>query len=255
MAEVGAELPLPLAVPEMAQVEVSVLADADLGSSSSEQSDPSDLSSPSDLLDLLGPPSSQETTDVQLLEALVAPPERPKEAAFELDPLDAEWEELLAEQTPLPALPLPALPLPLAPQPPPTAADVSSAYLLEPVVDSDDEEEEEALTQGTNAGAAPLTPAPPTEPLRLTCSATSVIDDGPSAATPSDGTLPSVPLLVAAIEAWEPPVPGVLPERPEPPPAPAVPPTSVAKLRRRGGPPEAVLMERMALGDSIAIVS
>ena len=237
-------VPLPL---EPGHVEVSLLADA--GSSSSDQSEQSDRSSPSDLLDLLGPPSSQATADAQLLEALVGPEEPPPGPEIELDPLDAEWAELLAEPMPLP------LPLPLAPQPPPTAAHVSSVDLLEPVVESDDEEEAEALTQGTNAGAAPLTPAPPTEPLRLTCSAAFVIDDGPPAATPSDATLPSVPLLVAAIEARDPPVPAVLPEPPEPPPAPAVPPPQVAKLRRRGGPPAAVLMERMAVGDSVAIVS
>ena len=93
----------------------------------------------------------------------------------------------------------------------------------------------------------PVTPveAPvPDQPLLLTCApaATFTIGDWAESGEPhdlSEPAAPSVPALVAAIEA-------VLPAEP-PPTVALVAEAPVVRPRRRGGPPMAVLMERMAV--------
>ena len=200
----------------------------------------SDESSQSSQSDLQGSPEGS-LEDLLGLTAPVAPvaPAAPATADASaspyIDPLDAEWAELLSE--PLPPLP-PPLPPPLASQPPPAPACDSSVDRLAPVVESD--EDEPPLAQVVVAD--PVDVFPPEIPLRLTCNALFTIDDETTEPTPSDTDTPCVPDLVAAIEARAPPLP--VPSDPIP-----IPPPN-SRIRRRGGPPMAVLMERMSVGDT-----
>jgi len=196
-----------------------VLADTATNlSDESSQSSQSDLQG--SLADLLG---------------LAAPATADAPPSPYIDPLDAEWAELLSE-------PLPPLPPPLASQPPPTPVCDSSVDRLAPVVESDEDEPPSAQV----VVADPVEVFPPKIPLRLTCNALFKIDDETTEATPSDADTPRVPDLVAAIEARATPLP--VPSDPIP-----IPPPN-CRIRRRGGPPMAVLMERMSVGDSVTSV-
>ena len=120
---------------------------------------------------------------------------------------------------------------------PPAEAGFAPYDDLAPVIESGSEDEEEQQV--------PLEAPPPAPPLLLTCDAAltapalaepvgpvepvNLSDDAPAESRPR------VPDLVAAIEAALPPEP---PAPTEPPPV---------RPRRRGGPPMAVLMERMAV--------
>jgi len=133
---------------------------------------------------------------------------------------------------------------------PPVEAGFAPSEGLAPVIESGSEDEEETQV--------PLEAPPPTPPLLLTCDAAltapelaepvgpvgpvepvepvNLSDDAPVESHPR------VPDLVAAIEATLPP------EVAEPPgsaPAPAEPP--LVRPRRRGGPPMAVLVDRMTV--------
>jgi len=144
------------------------------------------------------------------------------------DDLDAVWNEMMNEAFAPPQV-----------DEPPAEAGFAPSDGLAPVIESGSEDEEEQV---------PLEAPPPTPPLLLTCDAAltapalaepvgpvgpvepvDLSDDAPAESRPR------VPDLVAAIEAALPPEP----------PAPAEPPP--VRPRRRGGPPMAVLMERMAV--------
>ena len=177
---------------------------------------------------------SSRALDADLL-GLEAPATADAPPSPYVDPLDAEWAELLSE-------PLPPLPPPLVSQPPPTPVCDSSVDRLAPVVESDEDEPPSAQV----VVADPVEVFPPEIPLRLTCNALFEIDDETTEATPSDADTPRVPDLVATTEARVTPLP--VPSDP----IPISPPN--CRIRRRGGPPMAVLMERMSVGDSVATV-
>ena len=138
--------------------------------------------------------------------------------AAELDPLDAEWAELLGD-------PVPPLPAPLVSAPPLVPADDSPAFPLSPVIESDEDEQPSEQV----AVASLVEAAPPDTPLRLTCNVLFEIDDEVPESASSDVETPLLP------------------------PTPATPkllPVEMTGPRRRGGPPVAVLMERMTVQTS-----
>ena len=159
------------------------------------------------------------------------------------DDLDAVWNEMMNEAFAPPQV-----------DEPPAEAGFAPSDGLAPVIESGSEDEEEPQV--------PLEAPPPTPPLLLTCDAALTAPDlaepvgpvGPvepvnlSDDAPAESH-PRVPDLVAAIEAALPPEPA---EPPGPAPAPAGPPP--VRPRRRGGPPMAVLMERMAVSVHTGVV-
>ena len=176
-----------------------------------------------------------ETVDAQLMEALgleplglepLEPAAPPAPAPLEPpDALDEIWDELMA--APLEELP------PMSALSQTSAADVLTSDFdqLAPVVEEEEEEE--------NQQALPYVPpyVPAAElTLLLTLQPTFEISEpAPEPSDVSDVQSPHVPYLVAAIESASPP------EAPEPPPS------RPTGFRRRGGPPTAVLMERMSV--------
>ena len=154
-----------------------------------------------------------------------------------VDELDAAWNELMAEA-------------------PPTLAHVPFDALA-PVVESDDEEEEEQpplaapsttdqatklLTYTTEAPAEQPAPAATPFVIAEEESAPAANSDAPAVTTPH------VPDMVARLEQQ---LPAPVAAAPEPIETPVI----SVRPRRRGGPPPAVLMERMAVGESVPIVS
>jgi len=193
----------------------------------------------------LGAPDVSVTVDAQLMaelgleltpEASEAPVQEALTVQEANDDLDAVWDALMA-------VPQEAPPQPSAQWMPTAAHD-----RLEPLVESEEEEEEEDLPP------PPLLPSQEAalqEPLRLTLTPTFEIAD--PELVPSDAPAtptPHVSDLVAAIEATQPepdePDPPDPPDPPPPPPTPVPDPRPIG-VRRRGGPPTAVLLERMSV--------
>lgn len=187
----------------------------------------------------------------EVLDSIPDPPGSPIGMELDVDctDLDAVWEAMVTEASPeAPPPPPPPPPEPVLVQEAARApAPLQVSDPLAPLIEEEVAEFEALMPEPAppNLEAAAT---PSATPLLLTFVAkdpppTTVPDPEPEAPEP-----PSVEQLVAEFEALVPePEPPVVPEPPEPP-------RPLARLRRGGGPPIAVLLERLDV-ESEGIVS